>query len=175
MMTSRKLLVLVTVFTLMSGSAARSVLAQDTMMHGMAHGAMKHDTATVPSIASMMQRADSLVGRTEKMMRATADSTAHAMMMRTTADTTAHAKMMMDHTASDSPQAMASSLHAMTTGLRGVLQHMDAMHRAGMKMEGDAGMAMMDVHRRMNTMLGELEKTLPATDKMHAQHTKGSA
>lgn len=139
---------------------------------GMAQGTMKRDMAGMPSLASMIQRADSLVGRTERMMRATADTTAHAMMMRTTADTTAHA-MMLDHTASDSPQEMASSLHAMATGLRGVLRHMDAMHRAGMKMEGDAGAAMMEVHRRMNTMLGEFEKTLPPTDRMHAQHAKG--
>jgi hypothetical protein len=97
----------------------------------------------------------------------------HKMMMPMTADSSAHKMMMMDHAASDSPQAMASGLHAMATGLRAVLQHMDAMHRAGMKMEGDAGTAMMDVHRRMNTMLGELDKTLLATDKMHAQHEKG--
>lgn len=140
---------------------ASSGMAQGTMTHGMAQGTMKHDMAAVPSLASMMRRADSLVGRTEQMMRTTADSSTHAMTM--------------EHGTVGAPQAMASSLHAMTTGLRGVLQHMDAMHRAGMKMEGDAGMAMMDVHRRMNTMLGELEKTLPATDKMHAQHTKGSA
>lgn len=140
---------------------------------GMAQGAMKHDMAIMPSLASMIQRADSLVERTEKMMRANADTTAHAMMMRKTADTATHA-MMMSHTASNAPPAMASGLHAMATGLRGVLQHMDAMHRAGMKMEGDAGTAMMDMHRRMNTMLGELEKTLLAKDQMHAHHAKGS-
>jgi hypothetical protein len=156
------------VFTL-----ASSGMAQGTKKHGMMQGTMKHDMTAMPSLAGMLQRADSLVGRTEKMMRATADTTAHAMMMRTTADTSAHARMT-DHTASDAPQAMASSLHAMATGLRGVLQHMDAMHRAGMKMEGDAGTAMMDVHRRMNTMLGELEKTLLAKDQMHAHHAKSS-
>lgn len=35
----------------------------------------------------------------------------------------------------------------MATGLRGALQHMDAMHRAHVKMEEDAGTAMMEVHR----------------------------
>ncbi len=159
-MISRRYCVLAAVFTLTSGSAARSALAQGTMMHDMAQGSMKHDMAAMPSLASMMQRADSLIGRTEKMMRSTADTTAHAMMV--------------DHTAYDSSQAMAGSLHAMAIGLRGVLQHMDAMHRAGMKMEGSAGTAMMDVHRRMNTMLGEMEKTLAATDKMHAHHAKSS-
>jgi hypothetical protein len=161
---SRKYWMVAAVFTL-----ATNGMAQGTMKHDMTHGAMKHDMAAMPSLASMIQRADSLVGRTEKMMRATADTSAHAMMMSTTADSSAHA-MMMDHAASDSPQAMANSLHDMATGLRGVLQHMDAMHRAGMKMEGDAGTAMMDVHRRMNTMLGELDKTLLATDLMHAKH-----
>lgn len=151
---SRKYWMVVAVFTL-----ATSAVAQGTRKHDMTQGPMKHDMAAMPSLASMIQRADSLVGRTEKMMRTTADTTAHAMMM--------------DHATSDSPQAMASSLHAMATGLRGVLQHMDAMHRAGMKMEGDAGAAMMEVHRRMNTMLGEFEKTLPPTDRMHAQHAKG--
>ena len=168
MMISRSYWVAAAVFTL-----ASSGMAQGTMKHDMAPGVMKHDMAAMPSLTSMMQRADLLVGRTEKMMRATADTTAHAMMMRTTADTSAHARMM-DHTASDAPQAMAGSLHAMAIGLRGVLQHMDAMHRAGMKMEGSAGTAMMDVHRRMNTMLGELEKTLLAKDQMHAHHAKGS-
>jgi len=65
---------------------------------------------------------------------------------------------------------MATNLHAMATGLRGVLQHMDAMHREGMKMEGDAGAAMTDVHRRMNTVLGEMAMMLPATSRMHAPH-----
>ena len=171
MMMSRRywVVVVAAVFTL-----ASSGMAQGTMTHGMGQGTMKHDMAAMPSLASMMQRADSLVGRTEKMMRATTDTMAHAMMMRKTADTTAHAKMMMDHTAGDSPKAMANNLHAMTTGLRGVLQHMEAMHRTGMKMDGDAGTAMMDMHRRMNTVLGELEKTVQAMEKMHAQHMNGS-
>jgi hypothetical protein len=162
---SRKYWMVAALFTLTTSAGA-----QGTMKHDMTQGAMKHDMAAMPSLASMILRADSLVGRTEKMMRMTADTMTHKMMMPMTADSSAHKMMMMDHAASDSPQAMASGLHAMATGLRAVLQHMDAMHRAGMKMEGDAGTAMMDVHRRMNTMLGELDKTLLATDLMHAKH-----
>ena len=182
MMMSRKYWVITAAFTL-----ASSGMAQGTMKHDMMQGTMKRDMGAMPSLASMIQRADSLVGRTEKMMRATTDTTAHAMMMRRTtdttahammmrktADTTAHAKMMMDRAAGDSPPAMASNLHAMTTGLRGVLRHMEAMHRAGMKMEGDAATVMMDMHRRMNTVLGELEKTAQAMETMHMQHMKGS-
>ena len=169
MMMSRKYWVIAAAFTL-----ASSGMAQGTMKHDMMQGTMKRDMGAMPSLASMIQRADSLVGRTEKMMRATTDTTAHAMMIRKTADTTAHAKMMMDRAAGDSPPAMASNLHAMTTGLRGVLRHMEAMHRAGMKMEGDAATVMMDMHRRMNTVLGELEKTAQAMETMHMQHMKGS-
>jgi len=165
---SRKYWMIAALFTL-----ATSAGAQGTMKHDMAQGPMKHDMSALPSLESMIRRTDSLVGRTEKMMQMAADTAAHTMMLATATDSSAHAMMMMDHAASDSPQAMASGLHAMATGLRGVLQHMDAMHRAGMKMEGDAGTAMMDLHRRMNTMLGELDKTLLAMDKMHAQHGKG--
>ena len=78
--------------------------------------------------------------------------------------------MTSGRAAVESPLAMASSLNDMAIGLRGALRHMDAMHRAGMKMEGDPGAAMMEVHRRMNTVLGELEQVLQPTDRMHAQH-----
>ena len=164
-MTSRTLWIAAAAFTLSSG-----VAAQGTMKSGMMHGAMKHDMAALPSLARMLLRADSLVARTEQLMRMTTDTAAHAMMMRATTDTAAHA-MMMDHAATDSPQAMAGGVHAMATGLRGVLQHMEAMHDAGMKMEGEAGAAMTDVHRRMNTVLGELEATVLQMDQMHAQHS----
>lgn len=160
MMMSRKLWIAAAAVTLASGLAARNGMAQGTMKHDMGPGAMKHDMSAVPSLASMIQRADSLVVRTEQMAHATTDTTAHAMMM--------------DHGAGNVPEAMADNLRAMAIGLRGVLLHMEAMHLEGMKMEGDAGTAMMDVHRRMNTILGELEKTLPATGRMHAAHEKGS-
>ncbi len=157
---SRKVWIAVAAVTLAVGLPVRSSIAQGTMKHDMGPGAMKHDMSAMPSLASMIQRADSLIAHTEQMSHVTSDTTAHAMMM--------------DHGAGHVPEAMASNLRAMAMGLRGVLLHMDAMHRDGMKMEGDAGAAMMDVHRRMNTVLGELEKMLPATGQMHATHVKGS-
>ena len=152
---SRTLWIAVAVLTLVSGATARSGLAQGTPMHSMMHGATKHDLKAMPPLDSMIKRAEVLVWRTEEMMRAATDSTAHAMTP--------------DHVM-ESPRAMAGSLHDMAIGLRGALRHMDAMHRAGMKMEGDPGAAMMDVHRRMNTVLGELEQLLQPTNRMHAPH-----
>ncbi|MHB0962080.1 MAG: hypothetical protein ACYC5V_02600 [Gemmatimonadaceae bacterium] len=151
---TRKLWIAAAVLTLASGATARSGMAQ-TMKHDMMHGAMKHDMAAMPPLDSMIKRAEVLVWRTEAMMRTATDSSAHVMTP--------------DH-AIESPRAMAGSLNDMAIGLRGALRHMDAMHRAGMKMEGDAGAAMMDVHRRMNTVLGELEQMLQPTNRMHAHH-----
>ncbi len=151
---SRTLWIAVAVLTLASGATARSGLAQGTQKHNMMHGAMKHDMTAMPPLDSLIKRAEVLVWRTEAMMRAPADPTANAMTT--------------DRPAIESPQAMAGSLNDMAIGLRGALRHMDAMHRAGMKMEGDPGAAMMDVHRRMTTVLGELEQMLQPTDRMHA-------
>lgn len=159
-MTSRNFWIAAVAIMLAGGVGAQTGEAQGTMKHDMGPGAMKHDMSAMPSLASMIQRADSLITRTEQMSHVTSDTTAHAMMM--------------DHGAGNVPEAMASNLRAMATGLRGVLLHMEAMHLEGMKMEGDAGAAMMDVHRRMNTVLGEMEKMLPATGRMHAAHAKGS-
>src|SRR5450756_597884 len=125
MMMSRKLWIAAAAVTLASRFAARSGMAQGTMKHDMGPGAMKHNMSAMPSLASMIQRADSLVARTEQMSHVATDTTAHAMMM--------------DHDAGNVPEAMASNLRAMATGLRGVLLHMEAMHLEGMKMEGDAG------------------------------------
>lgn len=159
-MTSRTFWIAAVAVTLASGIRAENAEAQGTMKHDMGPGAMKHEMAAMPSLASMIQRADSLVARTEQLSHMTTDTTAHAMMM--------------DHGGGNVPQAMSSNLHTMAVGLRGVLVHMEAMHGEGMKMEGTAGAAMMDVHRRMNTVLGELEKMLPATSRMHAIHAKAS-
>ena len=153
---SRTIWTAAAVLTLLSGAIAQTGMAQ-TMKHTMMHGAMTHDMTALPPLDSMIKRAELLVWRTEAMMRPTADTTAHAMTP--------------DHHAVESPQAMAGSLHDMAIGLRGALRHMDAMHRAGMKMEGDPGAAMMDVHRRLNTVLGELEQMLQPTDRMHSHHT----
>ena len=150
---SRTLWIAAAVLTMASGATARGVMAQNTMRHDMNHGALKHDMAAMPPLDSMIKRAEALVWRTDAMMRA-ADSTT----------------MTSDHGAVESPRAMAGSLNEMATGLRGALRHMDAMHRAGMQMEGDAGAAMMDVHRRLNTVLNELEQMLRPTDRMHAKH-----
>ncbi len=152
---TRTLWITAAILTLVSGATARSGMAQGTPMRGMMHGATKHDMTAMPPLDSMIKRAEVLVWRTEAMMRTTADSTAHAMTS--------------DH-AIESPRAMAGSLNDMAIGLRGALRHMDAMHRVGMKMEGDPGAAMMDVHRRLNTVLGELEQMLQPTDRMHAHH-----
>ncbi len=154
---SRTIWTAAAVLTLLSGATAQEGIAQ-TMKHTMMHGATKHDMTAMPPLDSMIKRAEVLVWRTEAMMRPAADSTAHATTT--------------DHHAVESPQAMAGSLHDMAIGLRGALRHMDAMHRAGMKMEGDPGMAMMEVHRRMNTVLGELEQMLKPTDRMHAHHAR---
>lgn len=142
------------ILTLASGATARRGMAQNTMKHDMMHGSTQHDMTAMPPLDSMIKRAEVLVWRTEAMMRTGADSTATSP----------------SHTAIESPQAMAGSLNEMAMGLRGALRHMDAMHRAGMKMEGDAGAAMADVHRRMNTVLGELEQMLQPTNRMHAHH-----
>lgn len=152
----RTLWIAMTVLLLVSGATARSGMAQGTPKHAMMHGAVKHDMDAMPPLDSMIKRAEVLVWRTEAMMRTGPDATANAMTP--------------GHTAIESPQAMAGSLNEMAIGLRGALRHMDAMHRAGMKMEGDPGVAMMDVHRRMNTVLGELERILQPTDRMHASH-----
>ncbi|MHB1096025.1 MAG: hypothetical protein ACYC3F_07610 [Gemmatimonadaceae bacterium] len=152
---SRTMWTATAVLTLLSGAIAQNGIAQ-TMKHTMMHGAMKHDMAAMPPLDSMIKRVEVLVWRTEGMMRPTADTTTNAMTP--------------DHHAFESPQAMAGSLHDMAIGLRGALRHMDAMHRAGMNMEGDPGAAMMDVHRRLNTVLGELEQMLQPTDRMHAHH-----
>lgn len=152
----RTLWIAAAVLTMASGATARSGLAQSTQKHDMMHGAMKHDMTAMPPLDSMIQRAEVLVWRTEAMMRTTADSTANVMTP--------------DHDTIESPRAMAASLNEMAMGLRGALRHMDAMHRAGMKMEGDPGVAMDEVHRRMNTVLGELERMLQPTDRMHAHH-----
>ncbi len=156
-MIARHCWIAVAALALASIGAPRHGMAQGTMKHDTSHGAMTHDTAATPSLASMLQRADSLVRQAERLVKATADTSAHGRM---------------GHVAADSPQAMATSLHTIATGLRGALRHMDAMHRAGRKMEGDAGTAMMEAHQRMNAMLGELEQMLRVTDKMHAQHAK---
>ncbi len=145
---SRKYWMIAAFFTLATTGMAQSTTNQS--MPGM----MKHDMPAMPSLESMIKRADALVERTEKMTRMTEDTSAR--------------DMMMDHGAGRTPEVMAIGLHDMAIGLRSLLRHMDAMHVAGMKMEGTAGAAMMDVHQRLNTVLGELETTLPASDKMHA-------
>lgn len=136
------------------------------MMGGMAHGAaerdaMAHGAAAMPSFESMMQRADSLVRRTARMMGDTSAATSHAMTM--------------EHAAGDPSQMMAGNLHAMAVGLRAFLQHMDAMHRADKQMDREAMSAMMELHQRSNTALGELEKTAEALDRMTKHHAKGGA
>jgi len=157
-MSSHRHWVVAAALVLTSACAARSGTSGPMMMGGMAHGEMAHDMATMPSLASMMQRADSLVRRTETMLRATVDTTPHAMAM--------------EHAVGDSSPMAAGSLHTMAIGLRGLLQHMDAMHRSGMKMEGDAGTTMMELHQSANGMLGEMERTLQALDRMQAHHAK---
>ena len=154
---SRTIWTAAAVLTLLSGAIAQNGIAQ-TMSHTMMHGATKHDMAAMPPLDSMIKRAEVLVWRTEMMMRTATDPTANAMTPT--------------HPAVGSPEAMAGSLHDMAIGLRGALRHIDAMHRAvmNMKMEGSTGAAMMEVHQRMHTVLGELEKSLPATERMHAHH-----
>ncbi|MHB8837913.1 MAG: hypothetical protein ACYC7F_03070 [Gemmatimonadaceae bacterium] len=154
---SRTIWAAAAVLTFLSGASAQHGMAQ-TMTHTMMHGAMKHDMTAMPPLDSMIKRAEVLVWRTEAMMRTSADPTANGMAT--------------ERPAIESPQAMVGSLNDMAIGLRGALRHMDAMHRAGMKMEGDPGAAMMDVHRRMNIVLGELEQMLQPTERMHAHHAK---
>lgn len=159
-MMSRTLWIGAVVLALVSGSTARSGMAQNTMKHGMMHGMMHgttgHDMTAMPPLDSMLKRAEVLVWRTEAVMRSAGDAPASAMTT--------------PYPAIESPQAMARSLNDMAIGLRGALRHMDAMDRAEMKMEGGPGAAMMDVHRHMNTVLGELEQILQSTDKMRANH-----
>ncbi|MBI2407572.1 MAG: hypothetical protein HYV19_04650 [Gemmatimonadetes bacterium] len=170
-MMSRKLMAGIAVVLFSSGCTATSGTSFGMMMGGgralgmsPVHApAAPMDPAAkaqaVPSLAQMLQRADSLVMRAERLV-----SAAHT-------DTTGHA-MMMSHGAAGSAPAGANSVLEMAMGLRGLLRHLDAMHRAGMPMEGAAATAMHELHQRSATLLSEVEQTMQAMERMHAMHGK---
>jgi len=126
---------------------------------GMAQSGMAHDSAAMPSLASMIQRTDSLLQRTARMIGDTNTATPRAMAM--------------EHLAGDLSHTMAGHLQAMAIGLRGLLQQMAAMHRPGMQMDVDAESAMMDLHRRSNVILGEMEKAVQALDGLPKRDARG--
>lgn len=126
----------------------------------MEHGAMTR-AGEASTLAEMMQRADSLVARANRLLPAPApDSGSHAVVMT--------------HDSHQSASSGAEHVVKMAIGLRGLLQHMDAIHRAGVTLEGNEATAMTDWHQRCATLLGDLEKTVQSMELMHATQAKMS-
>ncbi len=164
----QKLVVSVAVMLVATGCAATGGMGGGMMMGGMGgmshggaasapmdHGVMTPATATA-TLAAMQQRADALVARAKRLMPAS------------TRDTVGHT--MMSHESHDAAPSGAESVVHMATGLRGLLQHVDAMHRSGMTRAGDTAAAMHELHQRCAALLGEMEQTVQAMESLHATH-----
>ena len=128
-------------------------------MAGRTHDEGLLDSAVRVTHTSLIPRADTLVRRTEGMM-GVAGMAAESPTVP------------MGRDAGPPIEAIVRELHALANGARGLVRQMDAMHPAGVPpaTSGEQQRDMTELHRAAEALVGDLERTVRAADRLRQPH-----
>ena len=128
-------------------------------MAGSTHDEGLLDSAIRVTHSWLIPRTDTLVRRTEGMMN-DAGMAAESPTAR------------VEREAGPPMEAIVRELHALATGTRGLVRQMDAMQSAGAlpATSGDQQRDMTELHRAAEALVGDLERTVRAADRLRQPH-----